>query len=50
VIKEPNGDQYLVLSETLQDPMYLNANYETAVNFKKQADGAGWNPTPCSAR
>jgi len=50
VIKEPTGDEYLVLSITLLDPTYLNAPFETAVNFKKQPDAAGWNPTPCSAR
>ena len=50
VIKEPNGDTYLVVSGTLVDPMYLNTPYEMAVNFKKQADNSGWNPTPCSAR
>jgi hypothetical protein len=50
VIKEPSGDQYLVLSMTLLDPAYLTAPFEMAVNFKKQPDGAGWSPTPCSAR
>jgi hypothetical protein len=50
VIKVPNGDEHLVLSMTLEDPTYLNNKYEMAVNFKKQADGAGWNPTPCTAR
>lgn len=50
VIKEPSGDEYLVASMTLQDPTYLTSNYEMAVNFKKQPEGAGWNPTPCSAR
>ena len=50
VIKEPNGDTYLVVSGTLVDPTYLNTPYEMAVNFKKQADNSGWNPTPCSAK
>jgi len=50
VIKEPNGDEYLVLSTTFEDPTYLNNKYETAVNFKKQADSAGWNPAPCTSR
>jgi hypothetical protein len=50
VIKEPGGDQYLVLSMTLVDPTYFNTPFEMAVNFKKQADASGWNPTPCSAR
>ena len=50
VIKEPNGDAYLVVSITFEDPTYLNNKYETAVDFKKQTDGAGWNPAPCSSR
>jgi hypothetical protein len=47
VIKEPDGSQYLVLSITFEDPTYLTTKYETAVDFKKQADGAGWKPSPC---
>ena len=47
LIKEPNGDQYLVLTSTLEDPVYLSQPMMTAVHFKKQADGAGWNPMPC---
>jgi hypothetical protein len=50
VIKEPNGDEYLVVSITFEDRSYLNNKYETAVNFKKQADSGGWNPTPCTSR
>jgi len=50
LIKEPNGDQYLVLSITFEDPTYLTNRYETAAHFKKQADASGWNPTACSAR
>jgi hypothetical protein len=50
VIKEPNGDEYLVVSITFEDPTYLNNKYETAVDFKKQADSTGWNPVPCSSR
>jgi hypothetical protein len=49
VIKDPTGD-YLVDSITLEDPTYLTSKYETAVNFKKQADAAGWNPAPCTSR
>jgi hypothetical protein len=50
VIKEPNGDEYLVVSITFEDPTYLNNKYETAVDFKKQPDSTGWNPIPCSSR
>jgi hypothetical protein len=50
VIKEPNGDEYLVVSITFEDPTYLNNKYETAVDFKRQANSTGWNPVPCSSR
>ena len=50
LIQEPSRDEYLVVSITFEDPPYLNNKYETAVNFKKQADAAGWNPTPCTSR
>jgi hypothetical protein len=49
VIRDSSGD-YLVDSITFEDPTYLTAKYETAVNFKKQADAAGWNPAPCASR
>lgn len=50
VIKEPDGAEYLVVSSTFEDSTFLNNKYETAVNFKKQADGAGWHPEPCSSK
>jgi len=50
VIKEPTGDEYLVVSITFEDPTFLNNKYETAVNFKKQTDSTGWNPSPCTSR
>lgn len=31
------------------DPQYLTQPYATTVQFKKQAGGAGWDPTPCCA-
>jgi len=49
-VSEPNGDQYLVITTTLDDPVYLIQPYLTATHFKKQADASGWNPAPCAAR
>jgi len=46
----PGGDSLLVVSSEMTDPTYLAQPYWTSVHFKKQAGGAGWNPTPCSAR
>jgi hypothetical protein len=50
LVKEANGTTYLVLTSTLEDPMYLTQPMITAAHFRKQADASGWNPTPCAAR
>lgn len=49
-VDEPNGDAYLVLTTTVEDPVYLAQPFLTASHYKKQPDATGWNPTPCSAR
>jgi hypothetical protein len=49
-VTEPNGDAYLVLTTTVEDPAYLAQPFLTASHFRKQPDARGWNPTPCSAR
>jgi hypothetical protein len=49
-VNEPNGDSYLILTATLEDPTYLAQPYRTSTQFKKQADAANWNPTPCSVQ
>jgi hypothetical protein len=49
-VKEPNGDAYLVVTTTVEDPAYLAQPFLTATHFRKQPDGKGWNPTSCSAR
>jgi hypothetical protein len=50
VIQEPDGARYLVVSSTFEDATFLTNKYETAVNFKKQADAAGWHPEACSSK
>ena len=44
------GDAYLLVTATLQDPMYLTQPFVRSYTFKKQPDGSGWDPTPCWAR
>jgi hypothetical protein len=43
----PNGDIWLVVSSILEDPTYLNGPLYLSTQFKKEPDGAKWNPTPC---
>jgi hypothetical protein len=50
VVKEPNGDQWLVVKTIIEDPQYLTRTLIRSTHYRKQADASGWNPTPCSAR
>lgn len=49
-VNEPDGDAYLVVTTTVEDPVYLAQPFLTSSHFRKQPDAKGWNPTPCSAR
>ncbi len=44
---QPNGDIWLIVSSILEDPQYLTQPLYLSTNFKKEPDGAKWNPTPC---
>ncbi len=50
VSADPEGDQWITLTSTVEDDKYLREPWVTALNFKKERDGAKWDPTPCSAR
>ena len=50
MLKEHNGDMMLVVTIVMTDPQYLHEPFIITSHFKKQADNAGWKPTPCSAR
>jgi len=50
LVLEPNGVSYLVLTTTVEDPMYLTEPFLTSAHFRKQADASGWKPAPCVAR
>lgn len=49
-VNEPNGDSDLVITTTVEDPVYLAQPFLTASHFKKQPDAKGWNPAPCTAK
>jgi hypothetical protein len=49
-VAEANGDQWLVITSMVTDPVNLQAPFTTALHFKKEVDGSKWHPTPCSAR
>jgi hypothetical protein len=47
---EQSGTRWIVLTSIVYDPKYLLVPFTTSLQFKKEADGAKWDPTPCSAR
>ena len=47
---ERNGDRWLVVTSLVDDPKYLQQEYVTTPNFKREGDGRKWDPTLCSAR
>lgn len=42
------GD-YFVVTTIVDDPQYLQRQFITSSNFKKEANDAKWSPTPCKA-
>ena len=41
--------EILVVTTVVEDPQYITQPFIVSSQFKKQADGAGWDPAPCSA-
>ena len=48
-VSEPDGNTYLLVTKILEDPQYMSGPWVRTVQFRKQPDANGWNPTPCSA-
>lgn len=49
LFKPPNGDRWVVITTLVSDPKYLQREWMTSLNFKKEPDGSKWDLTPCSA-
>lgn len=49
-VNEPNGDAYLLVTSTIEDPTYLAQPFLTSSHYRKLRDAQGWKPTPCLAR
>jgi len=47
---ERNGDQWITITSSVEDPQYLRQPYVRTLQFKKEPAGAKWDPAPCSAR
>ncbi len=50
LFKEPRGDTWFIVTTVVEDPTYLTEPFVTSSNFKKQADAAGFNASPCSTK
>jgi hypothetical protein len=50
VYKRPNGEEWLTITTQVEDPQYLREPRLIAIPFKKEPNGAKWDPAPCSAR
>jgi hypothetical protein len=48
VFVRDNGEQWLTITTIVEDPRYLRQPRLVAIPFKREADGAKWDPTPCS--
>jgi hypothetical protein len=46
----PNGDPLLLVTAIVDDPQYFQVPFVVSSQFKKEADGSKWDPTPCTAK
>jgi hypothetical protein len=46
----PSGGQVLLVTTIVDDPQYLQQPFIVSSQFKKEADGSKWDPSPCNAR
>ena len=49
-VNEPNGDAYLIVTTTIDDPEYLTQPYLYSTHFKRQPDTTGWTASACRTR
>ena len=48
--KEPNGNEWFVVTTIVRDSEYLVGPWVTTTHFKREADGSRFRPTACSTR
>jgi len=49
LLEMESGESWITITSTVDDPVYLRTPWLTALHFKKEANGAKWDPSPCSA-
>ena len=50
IAPHPSGGQILLVTTIVDDPQYLQTPFIVSSQFKKEADGSKWDPTPCIAK
>jgi hypothetical protein len=50
LFRRSDGEEWLTITTQVEDPQYLSQPRLVAIPFKKEPNGAKWEPTPCSAR
>ena len=50
LFRQSDGEEWLTITTQVEDPQYLTQPRLVAIPFKKEPNGAKWDPTPCSAR
>jgi hypothetical protein len=50
LVKEINGEQRILLLSIVDDPEYLQLPWTVPLHFKKEPNGAKWEPTSCSSK
>ena len=50
IAPHPDGGQVLLATTIVDDPQYLQQPFIVSSQFKKEADGSKWDPTPCTVR
>jgi hypothetical protein len=43
------GDDYLVQTQIVEDPQYLDVPWVTSNHFRRERDGSKWDPRPCES-
>jgi len=49
LLRQPTGEQWIVITTVVEDPTYLTRTWITSLNFKKEANGSKWDPSACEA-
>jgi hypothetical protein len=49
VMREPNGDVWLLDVSRIEDPEYLRTPFIHSTHYKREPDGSKWDPSPCAA-